>query len=129
MPDNKLPQRTFATTFWLAAFFALVFAVRGQIAISFGLSIGAAIGLFSLGTLIVAIPRLAKPGNYWAKFFLGLIWLIKLPVYAVTLNFAMTSWLVEPFAVFVGVALVPSVVVLKVVGYQLLQKTAVTAGE
>jgi hypothetical protein len=129
MPDNNLPQRTFATTFWLASFFALVFAVRGQVAISFGLTIGAAIGLFSLGTLIVAIPRLAKPGNYWAKFVLGFIWLIKLPVYAVALNFAMTSWMVEPFAVFVGVALVPMVVILKVVGFQLLQKTAITAGE
>src|SRR5947208_1660803 len=114
MPDNKLPQRTFATSFWLASFFALVFAARGQVAISFGLTIGAAIGLFSLGTLIFAIPRLAKPGNYWAKFGLGLIWLIKLPVYAVVLNFAMTSMLVEPFAVFVGVALIPCVVILKV---------------
>ena len=81
-----------------ASFFTLVFVARGQVAISFGLAIGAAIGLFSLGTLIVAIPRLAKPGNYWVKFLLGFIWLIKLPVYAVTLNFAMTSWMVEPFA-------------------------------
>lgn len=129
MPDNKLPQRTFVTTFWLASFFSLVFAVRGQVAVSFGLAIGAAIGLFSLGTLIVAVPRLAKPGNYWAKFGLGLVWMIKLPVYAVVLNFAMNSWFVEPFAVFIGVAMIPAVVVLKVVGYQLIQKAAVTAGE
>src|SRR5690242_4544589 len=124
MPDSKLPQRTLVTTFWLASFFALLFSVRGQMAVSFGLAIGAAIGLFSLGTLIVAVPRFARPGNHLAKFWLAVIWVIKLPVYAVALNFAMTSKYVEPFAVFIGVAMIPAVLVLKVLGYQMIQKVA-----
>ncbi len=129
MPDNKLPQRTLITTFWLAAFFAMVFGLRGQLAISLGLAIGAAIGLFSLGTLMISVPRFAKPGNHLAKFWLGLIWMAKLPVYAISLNFAMTSRLVEPFAVFVGAAMIPAVLVLKVVGFGMLQKVAVPEGE
>lgn len=129
MPDNKLPQRTLATTFWLASFFTLIFSIRGQSGIAVGLAIGAAISLFSLWTLIVTVPRFAKPGNAFAKFWMAMIWVAKLPIYAITLNFAMTSRTVEPFAVFVGAAMVPVVLVLKVVGYQMVQRVAVPEGE
>ena len=129
MPDNKLPQRTLTTTFWLASFFTLIFALRGQTGISIGLGIGAAISLFSLWTLIVTVPRFARPGNFFAKFGMAMVWAAKLPIYMITLNFAMTSRSVEPFAVFVGAGLVPIVLVLKVVGYQMLVKVAVPEGE
>jgi hypothetical protein len=129
MSQDNLPQRTLRTTFWLVAFFTMIFAVRGQLTVSLGLAIGGALGLFSLWSLAFAIPRLFGSVNPWSKFLLGVLSLSKLPIYAGTLYFAMSSSLVSPFAVFVGVALVPLVVVLKVVGIQMLDKTPLTAGD
>ena len=130
MPDDKLPQRTLKTTFWLASFFAMVFGLRGEVGITFGLAIGAAIGLISLWSLMFAVPRLVRPGNPFAKLSLGLVAMIKLPVYAIALNFAMSSRWIEPFSVFAGAALVPMVLVLKVLGQQMVQKAEpVPAGE
>ena len=130
MPNETLPQRTLRTTFLLAAFFTLVFAMRGEIKISFGLGLGAAIALFSLWSLIVLVPRLATPGNASAsKFLLGLAAFLKLPIYAGVLQFAMVSPYIEPFAVFVGACFVPAVLVLKVAGYQLIEKVNLPLGE
>lgn len=125
MPDDDindmhetLPQRTLRTTFLVAALFATVYALRGQGAISLGLGVGAALGLFSLWTLTAAIPRLFGGGSPVGRFWLGLLTMAKLPIYMIVLDFAMTSKLVSPFAVFCGVALVPVVLVLKVVTSQ-----------
>jgi hypothetical protein len=128
MTDDKLPQRTLRTTFWLSAFFALIFAVRGEMGVSYGLALGSAVGLLSLWSLTVAIPRLFHTGNPAAMFLLGMLTLCKLPIYAFALNFAVTSPHVSPFAVFVGAAFIPLVLVLKVVGYQIMEK-ANPAGE
>ncbi len=130
MPDEKLPQRTLKTTFWLACFFLIVFALRGQYTIVSGLAVGAAIGLSSLWSLTVAIPRLFVPGNSAAKFWLGVVALLKLPLYAVILAVVMSSKYFEPFAVFAGAGLVPAVIVLKVLGYQLVgERKQAPAGE
>jgi len=120
MTDDKLPQRTLSTTFWLSAFFIMVFGLRGQLTISFGLAIGAAIGLLSLWSLVFVVPRLFTHDNPFAKFLLGMVALMKLPIYAGVLYFAMSSPLISPFAVFIGAALVPAVIVLKVLGNQLI---------
>ena len=126
MPNETLPQRTLRTTFWLSAFFALVFGLRGDFRVSFGLALGAAIALFSLWSLIVLVPRLAAPGNASAsKFLLGMAAFLKLPLYAGILQFAMVSPYIEPFAVFVGACFVPAVLVLKVAGYQLIERVSV----
>ena len=122
MPDEKLPQRTLKTAFWLGALFTLIFGLRGQTTIAFGLAIGAAIALSSLWSLIYVIPRLFTPDNPAAKLWLGVLWLLKLPVYAVVLYYAMGSRSIQPLAVFAGVALVPVVLVLKVLGHRLVQK-------
>ncbi len=129
MPDDKLPQRTLKTTFWLASLFTLVFAVRGQTDIAFGLAIGTAIGLSSLWSLTFAVPKLLRPGNPTAKLSLGIMAMIKLPVYALVLSFAMSSKYVEPLSVFLGAALVPAVIVLKVLGYQLVERSRSAVGE
>lgn len=123
MSEDTLPQRTLKTTFWLVAFFTMIFAVRGQQTISFGLALGGAIGLFSLWSLSFAIPRLFGSANPGAKYLLGFLSVLKLPIYAGTLYFAMSSPLISPFAVFVGVAMVPVVVVLKVVTAQMLENS------
>ncbi len=128
MPDDRLPQRTLVTTFWLAAAFTLVFAVYGHTTIAFGLAIGAAIGLSSLASLIYVVPRLLQPDKPAARFLMGMVAFSKLPIYAVALNFAMTSRYIQPVAVFIGAALVPLVIVLKVLGHQLTQKAGVSAG-
>jgi hypothetical protein len=129
MSQDNLPQRTLKTTFLLVAFFTSVFAARNELTVSFGLAIGGALGLFSLWSLAFAIPRLFGSANPWSKFLLGIFSACKLPIYAGTLYFAMTSPLVHPFAVFAGVALVPVVVVLKVVGAQVVDKTNLPAGD
>jgi len=129
MPDERLPQRTLKTTFWVGAFFMLIFGLRGEMPVVFGLAIGTSIGLLSLWSLIFAVPRLFVPGSAAPKFLLGMVAFLKLPLYAAILSFAMTSRFVNPFAVFVGAALVPVVLVLKVVGYQWLLKPDAPTGD
>ncbi|HXG24080.1 MAG TPA: hypothetical protein VNJ09_05945 [Chthonomonadales bacterium] len=129
MPDEKLPHRTLRTAFWLAALFTLVFGLRGQTAITFGLAIGAAIGLSSLWSLLFVVPRLFVPGKVAPRFWLGVLAFIKLPIYAVILYFAMSTPYINPGAVFAGVSVVPVVLVLKVLGYQLVQKTQAPTGD
>ena len=130
MPNETLPQRTLRTTFWLSALFVLIFGLRGETRISFGLALGAAIALFSLWSLIVLVPRLVTPGNAGAsKFLLGMAPFLKLPLYAGILQFAMVSPYIEPFAVFVGACFVPAVLVLKVAGYQLIERINLPVGE
>jgi hypothetical protein len=129
MPDETLPQRTLKTTFWLVTFFTLVFAVRGQLPIAFGLALGGALGLFSLWSLTFAIPKLFSSPSPIAKFKLALLTLSKLPIYAISLYFAMASPVFSPFSVFVGVALIPAVLVLKVVGFKAIQNTNDAAGD
>jgi hypothetical protein len=129
MSEDTLPQRTLKTTFWLVAFFTMIFAVRGQLSISLGLVIGGALGLFSLWSLAFAIPKLFGSDNPFSKFLLGILSLLKLPIYAGTLYFAMTSPLVNAFAVFMGVAMVPVVVVLKVLTAQMLDKSTLRTGD
>jgi hypothetical protein len=118
MPDDKLPQRTLKTTFTIAALFSIVFVVRGELALALGLAIGAMLGIASLWSLTMAVPRLFASRHPSAKIGLGALMLAKLPFYAGVLYFAMASPLVSPLATFVGVALVPAVIVLKVVGYR-----------
>jgi len=129
MAEETLPQRTLKTTTVLVLFLAVVFMSRGQATISYGLLVGGALGLFSLWTLAFAIPRLITSGSVVGKFWLGLLTIFKLPVYAVTLYFAMTSSFIAPFAVFVGVALCPAVIVMKTLGQMLIETTSATRGE
>ena len=129
MTEDNLPQRTLKTSFWLAAFFVLLFEARGDRAVALGLTLGAAVGMFSLWSLLVVVPKLFRPGNHAAKFWLGIAALMKLPLYAIIMSVAMTSRYVAPFAVFSGVALVPAVIFLKTVGAQLVGSVQLPAGE
>ena len=122
MPDDKLPQRTLKTTFALAALFSIVFALRGQYAIALGLATGAMLGLVSLWSLTMAVPRLFASRNPAAKIGLAFLMFFKLPFYVGVLYFAMASPAISPFAVFTGVALVPAVIVLKVLSYRTLSE-------
>ncbi len=129
MSEDNLPQRTIKTTFWLVTFFAVVFASRGQRDICLGLMLGGALGLFSLWSLTFAVPRLVGGNSFVSRFLLGLMMLMKLPIFGGSLYFAMASPLFSPFATFVGVALTPMVIVFKVLGQQLVLKPLVAAGE
>jgi hypothetical protein len=124
MPDDKLPQRTLKTTFTIAALFAVVLVARGELAWAFGLAIGAMLGMVSLWSLTVAVPRLFASRNAGAKFGLAVLMLAKLPFYGGVLYFSMaTPLVVSPLATFIGVALVPAVIVLKVLGYKAVTET------
>src|SRR5690242_15558974 len=107
MPDDRLPQRTLKTTLLVAALFTVIYLVSGQLPAALGIAIGAMLGLVSLWSLTVAVPRLFASPSQASKLGLGLLMLAKLPFYCGVLMFAMTSPLVNPFTVFVGVALVP----------------------
>jgi len=120
MQNLNLPQHTLRVICWLAAFFILLFVMGGHLTTAFGLAIGAALGLLSLWSLTVAVPRLFRPDDPAAALWLGLLTMVKLPVYAIVLAFAMTSSHVNPFAVFVGVGLMPVVLVLEILWRQAL---------
>src|SRR2546429_562228 len=129
MPDERLPHRTLKTSFWLAALFALVFSARGQTAIAMGLAVGAGLACFALATLIYVIPRIFAQGNPAAKAGMAVAAVLKLPIYALVIYFALSSQLVNPVAIVAGVALVPAVLVLKVLGYQMLTNDSRSPGE
>jgi len=129
MSEDNLPQRTIKTTTFVVLFFSAIFAARSQVSISLGLAIGGALGVFSLWSLALVVPRLFSSSSPASKFLLGMLGLAKLPIFAGTLYFAMASPLVSPFAVFVGVALTPVVVVLKTIGSQVVGTTALSAGD
>ena len=129
MQDENLPQRTIRTAFALVSFFVLVSITRGQMPIAFGLALGGALGLFSLWSLSFGIPRLVHSSNPYSQAMLGALTLAKLPIYAGTLYFAMKSPLISPLATFVGVALIPTVIVLKTLTYQMLTTDSVLGDE
>ncbi len=110
MPERKVPQRALVATFCLALMGVIALALLGSGSAAIGLAIGSAIGWTSLASFTYAVPRLLRPGDPVARAFFGLIAMIKLPVYAVVLNYAMVSPAVMPVAVFIGVALVPLVI-------------------
>jgi hypothetical protein len=127
MTDEKLPYRAVRTTFWVAAWFALIFGLRGQADISVGLAIGALLGMFSLWSLAWAVPRLVSPERAGAKFWLAALLLLKLPLYAIVLHLAITI-AVHPLALFAGIGLTPLVICLKVVSGQMFQKSNTPVG-
>ena len=124
MPEETLPTRSLKTTLRVAVIFTLLFALCGQYTVAFGLSIGAALGLVSLWSLAFAIPLLFSTPHPIAKYGLMLVFFLKLPFYALVLNFAMTSKWVHPFSVFSGVALIPMVIVCKVIAAEMMKKPA-----
>ena len=85
--------------------------VSGAFTTAVGAAIGCALGLFSIWSLAVAIPRLCSNPEPIAKFGLAMLLIAKLPLYAGVLMFAMTSHYVNAFAVFAGVAMVPVAII------------------
>jgi len=107
------------TSFWLAAWLVFVFGVRGLPGVAVGLAAGSALSIFSLWTLTWAVTRALNPERR-RTWLLGLMLLLKLPVYAVVLQYALSVRGVSPFAVLAGLALVPTVIVLKAVSRAML---------
>ena len=129
MPDEGLPKRTLRTGAWVAALFVLVFGLRGQASISVGLAIGAALGLFSLWSLAYAVPRVLHGRSRAKQVLLAGLLLAKLPIYGLVLNYTMGSRQVSALAVLCGVALIPAVLTLKVIGYQMTREPDEASGE
>ena len=76
-----------------------------------GIALGAALGLFSLGSLAFAIPRLISPDAPGRRALLGPLLAVKLALIGGVLWFAMSSPSIRPIGVFVGAAIVPMVLV------------------
>ncbi|NLI00087.1 MAG: ATP synthase subunit I [Chthonomonadales bacterium] len=124
MPERELPARSVRTSFWLAAWFVLIFGLRGQADVSVGLAIGSALSIFSLWSLAWAVPRATETGARRGPWLLAALFMIKLPLYGVILNYALMSRSVHPGALFAGVAVVPVVIVLKTLSRLLMKLPA-----
>ncbi|MBM3494747.1 MAG: hypothetical protein FJX72_10605 [Armatimonadetes bacterium] len=124
MDDRDLPQRVVRTSFWLAAWFVLVFGLRGRVDVSVGLAIGSAMSIFSLWTLAWATPRAIAGGDRRGPWLLAFLFLVKLPAYGVILNYALMSKGISAMALFAGAAVVPVVIVLKTLGRMLVRNPA-----
>ncbi|MGC8666620.1 MAG: hypothetical protein ACP5VE_00695 [Chthonomonadales bacterium] len=128
MPDEQLPIRVLKTSAWVACLGALLLLDRGLAAWALGWAIGCGLSMLSLASLTYLVPRLVWPARPRVKLLLGVVVLVKLPVLAVVLNYAMASPHVAPLGVFVGAGLTPAIIVLKVLGYQLSQPNASAGG-
>ncbi|MCL5283889.1 MAG: ATP synthase subunit I [Armatimonadetes bacterium] len=121
MPDEKLASRSLKT----AVAVALLGLGWGLAAARpdwcWGWMIGSGIGLSSLWSLLYVVPKLVGPGPKKGKFWLGALAVIKLPIYLMLLYYAMTSHSVNPIAVVAGVGVVPGVILLKVLGFMLVE--------
>jgi len=113
--NDKLVSRILATTFGASVLLTLCLLVGSLRSSALGFAIGAAIAMFSVWSLSFAVRRFGTPDNPAAKFGLTMIALVKLLLNTAILSFALTSPYVNPFALFVGVGLVPCVIVLEVI--------------
>ncbi len=129
MSDEKLPQRTLRTGFFLAGWFVVIFYLRGWHTASMGLALGSALSLFSLWSLSLAIPIITHESRGIAKVLVVLLLVFKLPLYACVLYFATTRPYFHLGAVVAGIALVPVVIVLKVLGRALVDRVREPGGE
>jgi hypothetical protein len=118
--DNaRLPQRTLKTTGLLGLLSVFLAVSMQRLDWGLGLAIGVSLGMFSLWSLAEGVPRLMQEGGQGSRAMLGLLMVVKLPLYAAVLWWSMTSRFVAPFAVFAGVGYVPAVMTLKILGQQL----------
>lgn len=126
---ESLPRRTLRTGGWLACFATLVFVLQGWWAVAMGAAIGSALSLFSLWSVAVVMPALLRPGNRRAQFWLAAMLFVKFPLYAGVLYWATLVLKADVFALFGGIALVPVVIVLKIVGQQILDGRKAAMGD
>jgi hypothetical protein len=124
MSERELPERVIRTSFWLAAWFVLVFGLRGQADVAVGLAIGSAMSIFSLWTIARAVPRVTGAGSRRGPWLLAFLFVVKLPLYGLILNYALMSKDVNAGAVFAGVGVVPAVIVLKTLGRMMIRNPA-----
>ena len=111
MRTTETIRRILSGTATIGGAFALIALAGGAPSVALGFVIGTGLGLFSLWSLAVAIPRLCSGHDPASRFWLGMLLIAKLPIYAGVLTFAMASPKVSAFAVFAGVALLPMVII------------------
>jgi hypothetical protein len=124
MPDEKLPIRSLAMTIILALLLMAVSFLMRIPRMAWGIGIGASLSVFSLGTLIYVVPRLFVPGKSSARFWMAFVAFLKLPIFMIVLYYAIrleSHKYIDPVGVFSGVALGPLTILLKVLGWQLVQ--------
>ena len=131
MPDEKLPLRSLQTTALITALLFIICYAYNLHRLAYGIIIGTSLGMFSLGTLYYVVPKLFMPGKAVPKFFLGLVTALKLPIFIAVIYYATTKQaqiFIHPFGIFVGVGMVPFILTLKVLGWQLTHNPNETPG-
>ncbi len=126
---ESLPRRTLRTGGWLAAWMVLLLSLRGWWSVALGVAVGSALSLFSLWSLVVLVPALLRPGRRGLRHGLTAILFLKFPLYVAVLYWATQVMHADVFALFGGIALVPVVIVLKIVGQHIVGDRKVALGE
>lgn len=119
MTDEQMPARVlrWATAIELIAVIALL--ARGESRLALGVSVGAVLGLGSLWTITWAVPRCLSPEKRRGGCLLGVILFLKLPLYALLLNYALVRGRLNGLAIFLGVAAVPLAILLVTLSQEL----------
>src|SRR5436190_16610741 len=100
---NNQTVRTFFHSLILAVAIAVGLVAFGRFTWAGGFAIGAALSLFSLMSLKLAVPNLFYKGApKYSSGLLQLLLLMKLPIYAIGLYFATRLGSAAAFAAFLG---------------------------
>lgn len=118
MPESEhLPLRSVKTSALLATAGTLLLLAGAHRVAAWDFAIGALISLFSLGSLVVLIPRLFRPrgsksGGALAAFLL----LSKLPIFGAGVLLVLSIHGFSPLFAVAGMGLAPAVITLKTLG-------------
>lgn len=123
--EEPFTLRTLKTSAWTAIVAAVLFFLASHREWAAGFTVGAALSLFSLFSLVVLVPILFRPGaGRFAKGLLSLTLFCKLPFYMGALYFGTTLPGAQPAAMALGIALVPFVITMKTIGKALFDTEA-----
>ncbi len=119
---HRQTLRTFFHSLGAAIAISLALVATGHKTWAAGFAIGAVISLFSLFSLKVCVPALFYKGaTSRATALLQVLFLMKLPFYAILIYFATLMGSAAAFAAFIGCTLVPCAITLEAVGQALLR--------
>jgi hypothetical protein len=104
-----MPQHILKRSAFVGLCVTLILFSLGGAGVAWGFLIGAGMSLFSLVTLMIAVPNLLHPGaSRRAQRRLGLLLFLKLPLYMVGLYIVTRARGVQPMGAVFGIALVPA---------------------
>ncbi|MEE8185515.1 MAG: ATP synthase subunit I [Thermodesulfobacteriota bacterium] len=114
--DDGFLQRVQKTSLLLSLFVIISSLAYWDSSITLGLILGAFISLTFFGILCWTINRLFKLDSKKRGFFAIKITLLKFPLLAIVLYYALSYISINPLALIVGIGIVQVVIILKIFG-------------